>query len=178
MKYTLVFLSLVIGFSISAQNTTVKTIHISADMSFQNYEHYNRLVLDSEDSSAEYIEGFNFEWGYEYELKVEETDLVEALSDGTQFDYQLVEVLSKTKMPKDAEFKLFLDPEIYNYTEEGLDSKALKKVGDNTYRYLEKVDLVVPDDLMMKFLKLLKEPNGRLGTFQFLDTQKILLVKL
>ena len=41
-------------------------------MGHQNYEHFKRLVLDSPDSEAEYIKGFDFNWGYTYTLKVKE----------------------------------------------------------------------------------------------------------
>ena len=41
-------------------------------MVHQNYEHFKRLVLDSPDSEAEYIKGFDFNWGYTYTLKVKE----------------------------------------------------------------------------------------------------------
>lgn len=43
-------------------------------MGHQNYEHFKRLVLDSPDSEADYIHGFDFECGYDYTIKVKETD--------------------------------------------------------------------------------------------------------
>ena len=52
-------------------------------------------MLDSPDSEAEYIKGFDFEWGYAYKLKVKETK-IGPLSDGTNFEYSLVK-LSKRK---------------------------------------------------------------------------------
>lgn len=39
-------------------------------MYIPNYEHYKRLVLNSPDSESEYITDFDFEWGYNYILKV------------------------------------------------------------------------------------------------------------
>ena len=41
----------------------------------QNYEHFKRIVFESPYSEAEYIDGFNFELGYYYTLKVKEIDM-------------------------------------------------------------------------------------------------------
>ena len=60
----------------------------------KNYEHFKRLVLDSPDSEAEYIYGFDFEWGYDYTIKVKETE-IGPLSDGTNFEYSLVKIIKK-----------------------------------------------------------------------------------
>ena len=68
----------------------------------QNYEHFKRLVLDSPDSEAEYIDGFDFEWGYYYTLKVKEKK-VGPLSDGTRYDYFLLKVISKEKVAEPAQ---------------------------------------------------------------------------
>jgi len=54
------------------QKISFKTITVKPHMYTHNYEHFKRLVLDSPDSEAEYIDGFDFEWGYYYTLKVKE----------------------------------------------------------------------------------------------------------
>ena len=38
----------------------------------QNYEHFKRLVLNSSAIEADFIEDFEFQWGYCYTLKVKE----------------------------------------------------------------------------------------------------------
>jgi hypothetical protein len=43
-------------------------------MSFQNYEHFNRLTFSSPDANVKYISDFEFEWGYTYTLNVKETE--------------------------------------------------------------------------------------------------------
>jgi len=45
------------------QQAVVKKIKIEPYMYTQNYEHFKRLVFESPDSEAEYIDRFNFEWG-------------------------------------------------------------------------------------------------------------------
>ena len=74
------------------QPTTVKTITIEPYMYTQNYEHFKRLVLESNDSKVDYINGFDFEWGYYYTLKVEENYLGQ-MSDGTNYEYSLIKII-------------------------------------------------------------------------------------
>ena len=82
--------------SIFAQNFTIKNIEVKSHMVHQNYEHFKRLVLDSPDSEAEYIHGFDFEWGCDYTIKVKETE-IGPLSDGTNFEYSLVKIIKKER---------------------------------------------------------------------------------
>ena len=55
-----------------SQKVLYKTITIKPFMYTQNYEHFKRLVLDSPNSEAEYVDGFDFEWGYYYTLRVKD----------------------------------------------------------------------------------------------------------
>ena len=64
------------------QQTIIKEIKIKPDKYTQNYEHFKRLILDSPNSEASYVDGFDFEWGYFYTLKVKEIYLAE-FPDGT-----------------------------------------------------------------------------------------------
>ena len=43
------------------QETIIKEINIKPYMYTQNYEHFKRLVLDSPNSEAEHVDGFDFE---------------------------------------------------------------------------------------------------------------------
>ena len=45
------------------QQTTIKEI-IKPYMYTQNYEHFKRLIIDSPNSEASYVDGFHFEWEY------------------------------------------------------------------------------------------------------------------
>ena len=91
------------------QSTTVKTITIEPYMSKENYEHFKRLVLESSDSKVNYINGFDFEWGYYYTLKVEENYLGQ-MSEGTNYEYSLIKIISKEKVNDTLVFQLFIDP--------------------------------------------------------------------
>ena len=55
------------------------------------------MVLNSSDSHARYIDGFEFDWGYRYSLRVKQTT-IGPLSDGTLYEYSLIETLSKLRV--------------------------------------------------------------------------------
>jgi len=61
MQIFLVFLTIIFNSNLLSQTIEDKTISIGFSLSFQNYEHYKRLILDSPDSHIEYLDGFNFE---------------------------------------------------------------------------------------------------------------------
>ena len=91
-----------------AQQSVIKEIEIMPFMHTQNYEHFKRLALTSSNSEVEYIEGFDFEWGYYYTLKVEETYIGE-LSDGSRYDYSLLKEISKKKAADTVTFVMYMD---------------------------------------------------------------------
>ena len=90
MKPTIITLLLFLSKILYSQD--FKFITIDPYLSFQNYEHFKRLTLSSPDSNAEFVEGFDFQWGYTYNLKVKQTKLDQTLSDGTQFRYSLEKI--------------------------------------------------------------------------------------
>jgi hypothetical protein len=168
--------------SVLAQTHTNKTIHIEPSMSFQNYEHFKRLTLNSPDSHAEYISNFEFQWGFYYELDVIETELESALSDGTQFEYSLNKIISKVKVADSTVFNLLIDPNRY-YSEEDLNggsdiNLSLKEIDDSTYLYFEEVEILVPRHLKEKFNTIVAGGKSMLGTFIFIDDNRIKLVRL
>ncbi len=163
--------------SIFAQNFTIKNIEVKPHMVHQNYEHFKRLVLDSPDSEAEYIHGFDFEWGYTYTLKVKETK-IGPLSDGTNFEYSLVKIVNKEKVSDTINFLLVIDP-LVRYTkldEDGIENFSLKKNNDNLYLYMDEVYIEVPENLNQKFLDLVKKEMSLLAEFNYVSSKKIRLI--
>ena len=143
-----------------AQTFTIKNINVKPHMVHQNYEHFKRLVLDSPDSEAEYIKGFDFEWGYAYKLKVKETK-IGPLSDGTNFEYSLVKIVKKEKVSDTINFLLVIDP-LVRYTkldEDGIENFSLKKTDTYEYLYMDEVYIEVPKNLNQKFLDLVEKRN-------------------
>ena len=165
----------------SAQNTVDKIITIAPYMSFQNYEHFKRLTLSTPDSYAEYIDGFDFEWGYTYKLNVKETTLAETWSDGTRYEFELNNIVSKTKESDSTTFKLLIDPNRYYYKlppEEEYMNATLKQLNDSTYLYFERVEIEVPEQLREKFAPIAAGEKSQRGTFIYINEQRIRLVSL
>lgn len=176
----IILLITLIPLSLNGQTVTKKEVTIDPYLSFQNYEHFKRLTLSSPDSSIEYVDGFEFDWGYKYALSVQEIALKYTLSDGTKYDYSLDEIISKTKMPDAAQFELYLDPERYYYkvdSSEQAQNSTLKKRTDSTFLYFDKVEILVPEHFRKEFDAILKGKTA-IGTFLFIDEKRIKLIKL
>ena len=96
----------------------------------QYYEHFKRLVLDSPTPRAEYVDGFDFEWGYFYNLKVK--DLFRPTFDGTDYEYSLLKVISKEKITDTLMFRMTIDPLRYYHKleEEGVSNFTLSQLND------------------------------------------------
>ncbi len=174
--FTLIFTSLLYG-----QKTTYKTITILPNMSFQNYEHFKKLTLNSLDSDVEHLNGFQFQWGYLYTLKVKETKLSSTLSDGTRYNYELVKVISKTKIADTSQFNLFLDGNLYYYkvdSSELASNQTLKPINDSTFLYLDEVEIEVPSYLLEAFRTIQAGNIKKLGTFIYINERRIRLIEL
>ena len=164
-----------------AQNSIDKTITIGPNLSFQNYEHFKRLTLQSPDSDIEYLDGFEFDWGYTYKLRVKETKLKSMLSDGTQYNYSLVKIISKKKENDTTQFRMMLDANIYYYnvdsTELALDN-TFRKINDTIFIYFDKVEIEVPPTLIEEFNLILKNQTRKVGIFCYVNRKRIRLIKL
>lgn len=180
MKKIAFILILLSSFIAKGQDVNLKNITIDPYLSFQNYEHFKRLTLSSPDSNAELIKGFNFEWGYTYKLKVSEVKLEPSLSDGTPFEYELVEVISKTKVKEDVQFTLFLDAKrYYNEADSGdiLINNTLKQIDEQTFLYFDKVEIQVSENLIEDFKSIVKGGTRKKGIFVFVDEKTIRLIE-
>ena len=159
-----------------SQKVSYKTITIKPYMYTQNYEHFKRLVLDSPDSEAEYIDGFDFEWGYYYTLRVKELDIGE-LSDGTRYEYSLLKVISKEKVSDTVIFRMFIDPLRYYHKleDEGVSNYTLSQLNDSTYLYMDKVEIEIPHKFLEYFRKKTNNEIGFIGNFKFVNGKRIRL---
>ena len=181
MKFFIAGMSMLLLFSFKSheRETTDKIITIDPYLSFQNYEHFKRLTLSSPDSHIEYLENFDFEWGYEYKVSVKEIKLNQAYSDGTQYEYKLNHIVSETKMPDSSQFTLFLDSERYYYE---LDSSeqhmnaTFKIINDRTYSYFDKVEIEIPNKLKSQFKEIVSGEKTRMGHFMYIDEKRIKLI--
>ena len=159
------------------QQVRIKTITLEPFMDTQNYEHFKRLVLDSPDSEAEYIDGFDLEWGYHYTLKVRENK-VGPLSDGTLYDYTLIKVISKEKVADTVIFKMSIDPLRYydKIEEDDISNYTLSQLNDSTYLYMDKVEIEIPQKHLEFFKKNTDNEVGFRGNFKFINRKRVRLV--
>lgn len=163
----------------ASQTVTEKIITVNAHLTFQNYEHFKRLSIDSPDSRAEYIGGFEFGWGYTYSLRVKETKMNEMLSDGSQYEFDLIEVVSKTKEPDSAFFILTIDPNIYYYDPLPGDEEShesLKSLNDSVFVYFEEIEIEVPKHILGSFQKLMESGKSKRGKFMFVNEKRVRLI--
>ena len=160
-----------------SQKVLYKTITIKPFMYTQNYEHFKRLVMDSPESEAEFIDGFDFEWGYYYTLRVKEIE-VGPLSDGTRYDYTLLKVISKEEVPDSVTFMMSIDPlRYYSKLEENdIDNYTLSQLNDSTYLYMDKIEIEIPKKLQEYFIKKINNEIYFRGNFQFVNAKRIRLV--
>ena len=161
-----------------AQQVFTKTITVKPYMYTQNYEHFKRMVLISPDSEAEYIDGFDFEWGYDYTLKVTETE-VGPLSDGTSYNYTLLSVISKEQVADTAVFKMYIDPLRYYYNPGGDDAAnfTLQQLNDSTHLYMEMLEIEVPVELEGRFSRSIDHGVGFRGSFKYVHGHRIRLIE-
>lgn len=160
------------------QQTIIKEIKINPYMYTQNYEHFKRLVLDSPNSEAEYVDGFDFEWGYFYTLKVKEIYLGE-LTDGTNHEYSLLKVISKEKVSDTVIFRMSIDPLKYYFkSEEGISNYTLSQLNDSTYLYMDQVEIEIPQNFLESFKKKQDDEINFRGDFKFVNGKGVRLVRL
>ncbi|MGH1385630.1 DUF4377 domain-containing protein [Kordia sp.] len=162
----------------NSQTVTNKTIQIDPYLTVEHYEHFKRLILNSPDAPVVSIENFNFEWGFQYKLRVKETKLEDELSDGTQYEYALVHIISKKEVSKTTEFKLFLDSKRTYHSEKGAVNHSLKKLNDATYLYFDKVEIEVPENLREQFKLIFTGKLTVFGTFRYIHKKRIKLIQL
>ena len=161
------------------QQTIIKEIKIKPYKYTQNYEHFKRLILDSPNSTASYVDGFDFEWGYCYTLKVKEIYLGE-LPDGTNHEYSLLKVISKEKVSDTLIFFMSIDPLKYyqKLEEKGISNYTLTQLNDSTYLYMDQVEIEIPQNFLESFRKKKDDEINFRGDFKFVNGKRIRLVRI
>jgi hypothetical protein len=174
MKSIILFLFIVITLQSFAQ-TTVSTVTIDPYKSLSYGAFYKSLTIHSDDTHAEYIDGFNFEWGYIYEIELKSIKLKNPPMDGGDTDYELVKEISKTKVADDYRFEMRLENEVYLG---GDNASSLEKIDKNTFLYFKEIKIVVPDELLEDFKRVLENGGSKKGTFGFNEDGSLQLYEI
>src|SRR5262245_64386111 len=83
------------------------------------------------------ISGFTFEWGYTYELDVEESDVRNPPQDGSSISRALQRVVSRTRVPAGTSFDLVITG----------GSERVVELSANRYRFLGDAEFRCPENL-------------------------------
>ncbi len=155
--------------------TTTKTITVAPYKRVTNGAFFSHLCLKSKESHAEYIDGFEFEWGYQYQLKINEIKLENPPEDAGDTDYKLVKLIKKEKVADDYTFELALVRDLY--LSPGDDQVSnFNPINDSTYLYYEEINIIVPPSLQAEFDKVRLEGKYRRGRFEFAGDKTIRLI--
>ena len=149
-------------------------IEVSPYKKVSNGAFFQVITLHSPDCYVEYLDGFDFEWGYIYDLKVKETHLASPPEDGSSYRYELIEVISKTAVPTNYTFQMILSRDLY--LGHGSDQVSnFKVVNDSTYRYMDEINIEFTSEQAHLFDNIIKNDKYLRGTFTFINSNTIRL---
>ncbi len=112
MKTKLILLLLLSSMIGKSQADKTQIITIEPYLRVTNGAFFKQMVLKSNDSNADFIQGFNFEWGYSYKLKIKIYKLKSPPEDASDTDYILAKTISKVKVPDDYQFRMMLENDL------------------------------------------------------------------
>ncbi|MFC2123457.1 DUF4377 domain-containing protein [Bacteroidota bacterium] len=114
------------------------------------------------------VRGFNYEWGYVYDIEIKRKKMSDNIADAGEYSYKLIEVLDKQRAGPDEEFEiyLFLGPEpcVYGDTVEG-------------FTLFDEMDIDC-GDLCIDLSNMLDTAKLLTGVFKHKDEETIELMKL
>lgn len=148
----------------SNAQTTIETVTVQPYKELSYGAFFKSLTIRSDGTHAEYIDGFEYEWGYTYELKIKATKLSNPPMDGGDTEYELLEVISKTKAIDDFRFNLRLESEVYLA---GDSASSFEKIGDRTFLYLKEIKITVTAALLKQFQEVIENGKSAVGVFGF-----------
>lgn len=151
----------------------IMEVHVEPYKGLSYGAFFKSLTLKTQPEDIEYIEGFEFEWAHSYQLKVEQTKLEHPPQDGSDTQYKLIKVISKTKVNKDFTFKLRLESEVYLGGDHG---NSFKQINDSTYIYFDEITLIVPSKHQYQMQDLVNSTDRKTAVFSFIDSTSIRLI--
>lgn len=177
LKIFVVLIAVVFCVNGFAQSTTFR-VKIQPCLAVTNQAFFRTLSIVSEPYS-EFVQGFKFEWGYEYELEIRMMQLKNPPMDASNVNYELIRVISKTKVPADYTFTLQLVKfiQLDNKAYEP-DELAFQPINDSTYSYFEGIRVVVPDTLKAAFDQTYTNGLRQKGEFNFANDSTIRLIRV
>ena len=127
------------------------------------------LALKCSDRGVEYIDGFDFEWGYIYELELKRTKLAQPMEDAGDTDYHLIKIISKKAVADSTTFKTHLVGWVQLAPNIKDDSGAFTFNNDGTCSYLGEMTFNYTNEFEGRLRALNKTEGYKKGTFMFLE---------
>lgn len=169
-------LMLIANIVIAQDEISVIEIDVKPYMGLTYDAYFKHLTIRSEEERAvEYVSGFEYEWGYEYRLKVKKTMLEIPPEDASDRTYDLIEILSKTAVSADYTFKLSIEKDMY--LGPGEQETTLVLINDSTYLYMDEIKLIISPSLRVPFLKTINAGVSYNGLFEFIDNSSLRMLK-
>ncbi|MFT4778684.1 MAG: hypothetical protein ACJAU0_002066 [Flavobacteriales bacterium] len=177
MKKFLLPLLLICTMQTAAQKSSIKSVTVEPYKTLSFGAFFKGLSIKSEPYS-EYIEGFNFEWGYTYTLKIKETELRNPPADGSSSNYQLIKVLSKKKVADDYTFIMHLHYELYLGNSAGEVTSPFQLIEPGLYRYFDEINIEVPQEFEADFAAVLNAEKNKEAQFIIVSPNRIRMVSI
>ena len=130
---------------------------------------YTFLALKCSDRSVEYIDGFDFEWGYNYELELKRIKRAQPMEDAGDTDYDLKKIISKKAVADSITFKTLLVGWVQLAPNIEDDQGAFAFNNDGTCTYLGEMTFKYTNEFEMKLRALNKSEGYKKGVFMFLN---------
>jgi len=137
-------------------------IIIEPYLTLTNGAFFTDLSLVANHPYVEKIKGFDFEWGYRYQLKVKETIFAEVPSDAPDRSFELIKVILQYKDQND--FELTLLNEFYLSEPK---NESVIKIKSGLYSYHHNLIFKVPPRLRAIFDRKMKQKKYCKGIFGY-----------
>jgi hypothetical protein len=144
------------------------TVTIEPYKHVTNSVFYTFLALTCSDRGVEYIDGFNFEWGYIYELELKRTKLAQPMEDARDTDYHLIKVISKKAVADSITFETYLSGWVQLAPNVKDDTGAFTFNNDGTCTYLGEMTFNYANEFEEKLRALNRSEGHKKGAFMFL----------
>lgn len=109
----------------NSNSTTLQVKHYQEPCVGENIQMCYLIEKDGQEQYFySFIEGFDYEWGYTYQLSVKIDTIAEPLQDASSLEYTLKEVIEKTAVPDNTRFELplkLMGTTLVQQTEDGCD---------------------------------------------------------
>ena len=102
------------------------------------------------------------------------------MSDGTRYEFSLLNIISKEKVSDTVIFRMSIDPLRYYHKleDEGISNYTLSQLNDSTYLYMDQVEIEIPKNFLESFIKKKDNEIDFRGYFKFVNRKRVRLVSL